>query len=62
VGWGATGLIEAAGLLRFRLNWARWGPMMHVSKRFSGFLVVDAILFFLTLFAASSLACPPSCR
>ena len=34
LGWGiATGLIEAAGLLLFqRINWARWGPMMHVSK------------------------------
>src|SRR5713101_3821552 len=49
LGWGiATGLIEAAGLLLFqRLNWARWGPMMHVSKEIFWISpVVDAILFF----------------
>jgi arylsulfatase A-like enzyme len=28
-----TGLVEAAGLLLFqRLNWARWGAIMHVSR------------------------------
>ena len=27
-----AGLIEGVGLLFFqRLNWARWGPMIHVS-------------------------------
>jgi len=32
--WGiAAGFVEAAGLMLFqRFNWARWGPMMHVSK------------------------------
>ena len=47
--WGiATGLVEAAGLLVFqRLNWARWGPMMHVSKEIFWISpVVDAIFFF----------------
>ena len=50
VGWGiATGLVEAAGLLLFqRLNWARWGPMMHVSKEIFWISpVVDATLFLL---------------
>jgi arylsulfatase A-like enzyme len=29
----ATGLVEGAGLLLFqRLDWARWGPMVHVSE------------------------------
>ena len=39
LGWGiAAGLIEAAGLLIFqRLNWARWGPVMHVSKEIFDF-------------------------
>src|SRR5258708_34076186 len=49
LGWGiATGLIEAAGLLVFqRLNWARWGPMMHVSKEIFWISpIVDAIFFF----------------
>jgi arylsulfatase A-like enzyme len=49
VGWGiATGLVEAAGLLIFqRLNWARWGPMMHVSREIFWISpVVDAVLFF----------------
>jgi len=44
----ATGLIEAAGLLLFqRLNWARWGPTMHVSKEILWISpLVDAIFFF----------------
>jgi arylsulfatase A-like enzyme len=49
VGWGiATGFVEAAGLLVFqRLNWARWGPMMHVSKEIFWISpVVEAIFFF----------------
>src|SRR5712692_1109983 len=55
--WGiATGLVEAAGLLVFqRLNWARWGPMMHVSKEIFWISpVVDAI-FFLSLALICSL-------
>ncbi len=49
VGWGiATGFVEAAGLLVFqRFNWARWGPMMHVSKEIFWISpVVDSIFFF----------------
>lgn len=48
LGWGiAAGLIEAAGLLIFqRLNWARWGPVMHVSKEIFWISpIVDAIFF-----------------
>jgi arylsulfatase A-like enzyme len=48
LGWGiASGLIEAAGLLIFqRLNWARWGPMMHVSREIFWISpIVDAIFF-----------------
>ena len=48
LGWGiGAGLIEAAGLLVFqRLNWARWGPVMHVSKEIFWISpVVDAIFF-----------------
>ena len=48
LGWGiGAGLIEAAGLLVFqRLNWARWGPMMHVAKEIFWISpVVDAIFF-----------------
>ena len=49
LGWGiATGFVEAAGLLLFqRLNWARWGPMMHVSKEIFWISpLVDGIFFF----------------
>jgi arylsulfatase A-like enzyme len=49
LGWGiATGFVEAAGLLVFQgLNWARWGPMMHVSKEIFWISpLVDAIFFF----------------
>ncbi len=43
----AAGLIEGAGLLLFqRINWARWGPMMHVSPEIIWISpIVDAILF-----------------
>lgn len=42
-----AGLIEGAGLLIFqRINWARWGPMMHVSPEIIWISpIVDAILF-----------------
>ncbi len=43
----AVGLIEGAGLMLFqRINWARWGPMMHVSSEIIWISpIVDAILF-----------------
>jgi arylsulfatase A-like enzyme len=42
-----TGLIEAAGLLLFqRINWARWGAIMHVSREILWISpIVDLILF-----------------
>ena len=49
LGWGiAAGLTEAALLLVFqRVNWARWGPMMHVSKEIFWISpLVDAVFFF----------------
>ena len=52
VGLGAgifAGFVEGLGLLLFqRINWARWGPMMHVSwEIFWISPIVDAILFLL---------------
>jgi arylsulfatase A-like enzyme len=43
----AAGFIEGLGLLLFqRINWARWGPMMHVSWEIVWISpIVDAILF-----------------
>jgi arylsulfatase A-like enzyme len=51
VGWGiATGFVEAAGLLVFQgLNWARWGPMMHVSKEIFWISPVVDVIFFISL-------------
>jgi arylsulfatase A-like enzyme len=45
----ATGLFEGFGLLFFqRLNWARWGPMIHVSAEIIWISpIVDALLFLL---------------
>jgi arylsulfatase A-like enzyme len=42
-----AGLVEGVGLLFFqRINWARWGPMMHVSWEIVWISpIVDAILF-----------------
>ena len=42
-----AGLVEGVGLLFFqRMNWARWGPMMHVSWEIVWISpIVDAILF-----------------
>jgi arylsulfatase A-like enzyme len=42
-----AGFIEGAGLLVFqRINWARWGPMMHVSPEIIWISpIVDTILF-----------------
>jgi arylsulfatase A-like enzyme len=44
-----TGFVEGAGLMIFqRINWARWGPMMHVSWEIIWISpVLDAILFLL---------------
>ena len=41
------GLVEGVGLMIFqRINWARWGPMMHVSWEIIWISpIVDAILF-----------------
>jgi arylsulfatase A-like enzyme len=48
-----TGLVEGAGLLLFqRINWARWGPMTHVSFQI---LWVSPIVD-VTLFACLALA------
>lgn len=43
----AAGLVEGVGLMLFqRINWERWGPMMHVSwEIFWISPIVDAILF-----------------
>ena len=42
-----AGFVEGAGLMIFqRINWARWGPMMHVSWEIVWISpIVDAILF-----------------
>jgi arylsulfatase A-like enzyme len=42
-----AGLVEGVGLLFFqRINWERWGPMMHVSSEIVWISpIVDAILF-----------------
>ncbi len=42
-----AGFIEGAGLLLFqRINWARWGPMMHVSPEIIWTSpIVDSIIF-----------------
>jgi arylsulfatase A-like enzyme len=46
----ATGLLEGAGLLIFqRLNWQRWGPMVHVSKEILWISPIVDALFFLIL-------------
>ncbi len=42
-----TGLIEGAGLLLFqRLNWARWGPMIHVSEPILWISPLVDVIFF----------------
>ena len=48
LGWAiGAGFIEGAGLLLFqRINWARWGPMMHVSPEIIWTSpIVDIIIF-----------------
>ena len=45
-----TGLIEGAGLLLFQqVNWARWGPMMHVSREIVWISPSVDLCFFLLL-------------
>jgi len=42
-----TGLIEGIGLLLFqRINWARWGPMVHVSKEIIWISPIVDVCFF----------------
>ena len=49
LGFGiATGFIEGIGLLLFqRINWARWGPMMHVSPEIIWISPIVDLIFFL---------------
>ena len=51
-----AGLIEGVGLLFFqRLNWARWGPMIHVSREIVWIspLVDVALFLFLALICSA---------
>jgi len=53
-----AGLVEGAGLLFFqRLNWARWGPMIHVSGEIIWISpIVDVILFLSLALICSAVA------
>ena len=53
-----AGLVEGAGLLFFqRLNWARWGPMIHVSGEILWISpIVDVILFLSLALIGSAVA------
>jgi arylsulfatase A-like enzyme len=45
-----TGLFEGAGLLLFQqINWARWGPMMHVSEEIVWISPLVDLCFFVLL-------------
>ncbi|MGA9814986.1 MAG: sulfatase [Terriglobales bacterium] len=45
-----AGLVEGVGLLFFQqLNWARWGPMIHVSGEIVWISPVVDVIFFLSL-------------
>lgn len=45
-----TGLVEGAGLLLFqRINWASWGPMIHVSEEILWISPLVDVLFFVFL-------------
>lgn len=45
-----AGLAEGAGLLLFqRINWARWGPMIHVSEEILWISPLVDLVFFLTV-------------
>jgi arylsulfatase A-like enzyme len=51
-----TGFVEGAGLMFFqRLNWARWGPIMHVSKEIFWISPLVDMTFFLWLALICSL-------
>jgi arylsulfatase A-like enzyme len=53
-----AGFVEGAGLLVFqRINWARWGPMMHVSWEIVWISpIVDGILFLVLALICSCVA------
>ncbi|MGC2185898.1 MAG: sulfatase [Terriglobales bacterium] len=53
-----AGLVEGAGLLFFqRVNWARWGPMIHVSGEILWISpIVDVILFLSLALIGSAVA------
>src|SRR5215472_5108778 len=45
-----TGIVEACGLLIFqRINWADWGPMLHVSEEILWISPLVDLAFFLLL-------------
>jgi arylsulfatase A-like enzyme len=51
-----TGLVEGAGLLLFqRINWANWGPMLHVSAPILWISPVFDLIFFLALAVTAAL-------
>ena len=51
-----TGLIEGAGLMLFqRLNWASWGPMLHVSWPILWISPICDVIFFVSLALAIGL-------
>ena len=51
-----AGLIEGAGLLLFqRINWRRWGPMLHVSKEIIWISPIVDVLFFVLIAAVVAL-------
>jgi len=48
-----TGLVEGAGLLLFqRINWARWGAIMHVSRELLWISPLVDLILFLTVAVA----------
>jgi len=51
-----TGLVEGAGLMLFqRLNWASWGPMLHVSWPILWISPLSDVIFFVSLALAIGL-------
>src|SRR5215831_8144857 len=45
-----AGLIEGLGLMAFqRINWARWGPMMHVSSPILWISPIVDVCFFVLI-------------
>lgn len=50
-----AGLVEGTGLLLFqRINWARWGPMIHVSGEIVWISPIVVAIFFVSLALACS--------